>query len=75
MVSDLFELNCDNLPIINKELEKIKHTNSMPFSNFSPNSTPYDATKALRRRQHEVLSFQKMKENVRESLYQKDYDR
>jgi len=74
-VSNLFEMNSDNLPIIKKELEKIKHTSAKPFSNFSPNSTAYDANKALRRRQYQVLTFQKMKENVRQSLYQKDYDR
>lgn len=71
---DLFELNCDDIPIIKKIFEKVKHTKKKPFFNFSTESR-IDIQQSLKIRQFEVLSFQALRNNLRKALYERDYDR
>lgn len=73
-LDDLFELNCDDIPIIKKIFEKVKHTKKKPFFNFSTESR-IDIQQSLKIRQFEVLSFQALRNNLRKALYERDYDR
>lgn len=73
-VVELFEMNSNDIPIVKKSYEKVKHTEEKPFFNFYTDSN-VDPRKLLRKRQIDVLSFRSLKANLRTALDKRDYTR